>query len=57
MKRTRKKQKIDPNKVYLRIGQAVVLIVLHGMGTGMLIYGFMTATILNQEEKMEDKDY
>jgi len=47
MKKPRKKRRIDPNKVYLRIGQAVVLIVLHVIGTGMLIYGFMTATTLN----------
>lgn len=47
MKRTWKNFKIDPNKVYMRIGQAVVYIGIYAIWTGMFIYGFMTATTLN----------
>lgn len=46
MKRIWKKFKLDKNKVYMRIGQ-VVVIGFHVMWIGIFLYGFMTATTLS----------
>ena len=43
------KRKLDKNKVYQRIGQAVVILGFHAMLSAMFIYGIMTATTLRQE--------
>lgn len=45
MKREWKNFKIDPKKVYQRIGQSVVYISLWAIGEWFLIFGFMQNTI------------
>lgn len=45
MKREWKKFRIDLNKLYKRIGQAVVYVSLWAIGEGLLIFGFMQNTI------------
>lgn len=45
MKRTWKNFKIDKNKVYMRIRQAVVIILANAGMTAMLVYGFIKNTI------------
>ena len=45
MKRTWKNFRLDKNKVYMRIGQAVVCIVLYITGEIFLYWGLMQATV------------
>ena len=45
MKRTWKNFKLDPNKVYMRIGQAVVYISFNLLLAGIMVFGFLQNTI------------
>ncbi len=45
MKRTWKNCKLDPNKVYMRIGQATVIILANAGMAAMLVFGFLQNTI------------
>lgn len=45
MKRTWKNFRIDPNKVYMRIGQAVVYSSLYISAVAFMIWGFCQNTI------------
>lgn len=47
MKRTWKNFKLDKNKVYMRLGQAVAYTGFYAIWIGIFFYGFMTATTLN----------
>lgn len=47
MKRTKKKFKLDKNKVCMRLGQAVAYTGFYAIWIGIFFYGFMTATTLN----------
>ena len=47
MKRTWKNFKLDKNKVYMRIGQAVLTLGFYAVSSVMLVFGFMNATTLN----------
>lgn len=41
------KRKLDKNKIKLFLGQAVLTLGFYIASTGMLVYGFMTATTLS----------
>lgn len=45
MKRTWKNFRIDPNKVYMRIGQATVYILFNLLLSAFMIWGFCQNTI------------
>lgn len=45
MKRTWKNFKLDKNKVYMRIGQAVVYTSLYAVMIGLIVVGFLQNTI------------
>lgn len=45
MKRSWKNFKLDPNKVYMRIGQAVTYIAFNLLLAGMMVFGFLQNTI------------
>lgn len=47
MKKTNKKFKLDMNKVYKFIVQAIALMGFYALWIGLFVYGFMTATTLN----------
>ena len=39
------KRKLDKNKIYMRIGQAVVYSSLYVVAVGMTVFGFMQMTV------------
>lgn len=45
MKRSWKNFKLDPNKIYKFIGQAVVYISFNLLFSGLMVYGFLQNTI------------
>lgn len=45
MKRSWKNFRLDPNKVYMRIGQATVIILANALFVGLMVFGFLQNTI------------